>query len=124
MTVKLTTPRLLRRATVTTMVAVTAFAFLPAQSAQALGNNRDVSRSCGVNHVSSGRYSGTYAWAQTTRVSGNCTGQLGAGLRASDGYTYPRVNGTREAAYADEVDSAGFGTGMHWGCLSCNVTYS
>jgi hypothetical protein len=124
MAVKRTSPRLLRRATVATMVAVTAFALLPAQSAQALGNNRDVSRSCGVNNVASGRYSGTFAWAQTTRVSGNCTGQLGAGLRASDGYTHPRVNGTRERAYTENRDAAGFGTGMHWGCLSCNVTYS
>ena len=119
-----TKPRLLRRAMVTTMVAATAFAFLPATSAQAIGNNRDVSRSCGVNNVASGRYSSTFAWAQTTRVSGNCSGTLGAGLRASDGYTWPRVNGSRESAYTSRTDSAGFGTGMHWGCLDCTVTYS
>lgn len=103
---------------------VAAFALVPTQSAQAIGNNRDVSRSCGVNHVSSGRYSNTTAWAQTTRVSGNCSGTLGAGLRASDGYTWPRVNQTRDGAYTSRTDSAGFGSGMHWGCLDCNVTYS
>ncbi|SEF37493.1 hypothetical protein SAMN05421837_11453 [Amycolatopsis pretoriensis] len=103
---------------------VAATALVPAQAAQAIGNNRDVSRSCGVNHVASGRYSNMTAWAQTTRVSGNCSGTLGAGLRASDGYTWPRVNGTRDSAYTERTDSAGFGSGMHWGCLDCNVTYS
>lgn len=117
-------PRLVLRATVALTALFTAFALLPAQSAQAIGNNRDVSRSCGVNHVASGRYSNTNAWAQTTRVSGNCSGTLGAGLRASDGYTWPRVNGSRDSAYTSRVDSAGFGSGMHWGCLDCNVTYS
>lgn len=124
MAIKLTTPRLLRRATVTTMVAVTAFAFLPAQSAQAIGNNRDVSRSCGKNHVASGLVNSTTAWAQTTRVSGDCTGTLGAGLRANNGYTFPRVNGNRNEAYTQRSHSSGFGTGMHWGCLDCNLTTS
>lgn len=97
---------------------------LPSVPAMALGNNRNVNRSCGTNYVASGRYSGTYAWAQTTKVSGNCTGSLGAALEASDGYQWPRVNGSSSRAYTERTDSAGFGRGLHWGCLDCNVTYS
>ncbi|SDG84432.1 hypothetical protein SAMN05216553_11256 [Lentzea fradiae] len=124
MVARRTQPRPVLRLAVATTALFSAFALVPVQSAQAIGNNRDVSRSCGVNHVASGRYSNTSAWAQTTRVSGNCSGTLGAGLRASDGYTWPRVNGNRDSAYTQRTDSAGFGSGMHWGCLDCNVTYS
>lgn len=99
-------------------------AMLPAAPAQAIGNNREVSRSCGTNWVASGRYSSTFAWAETSKVSGSCSGRLSAGLRASDGYTWPRVYGTSSYAYTSRTDSAGFGSGMHWGCDNCNVTYS
>lgn len=101
-----------------------AVAMLPSTPAQALGNNRDVTRSCGKNHVSSGRYSTTNAWAQTTKVDGNCSGRLSVGLRAADGYTYPRVYGSSTSAYTSRTDSAGWGSGMHWGCDGCSVTYS
>ena len=106
------------------LATITIAALMPALPAQALGNNREVSRSCGRNYVSSGRYSSTRAWAQTTKVAGSCAGRLSAGLRASDGYTWPRVYGNNSSAYSERSDSAGFGTGMHWGCDACNVTYS
>lgn len=124
MTTRTAPSRFVLRVAAVATALTTALAVVPAQYAQAIGNNRDVSRSCGVNHVASGRYSNTTAWAQTTRVSGNCSGTLGAGLRASDGYTWPRVNGSRDSAYTQRTDSAGFGSGMHWGCLDCSVTYS
>ena len=39
---------------------------IAATDAQVLGNNREVSRSCGTNHVSSGfTTEGVYSWAQT-----------------------------------------------------------
>jgi hypothetical protein len=107
----------------TVAAGAAAVALLPAP-AQAIGNNRDVHRGCGTNHVSSGRYSSTYAWAQTTKVDGDCSGRLSVGLRASDGYTYPRVYGSSTSAYTSRTDSAGFGSGMHWGCDGCSVTYS
>ncbi|GAB1514392.1 hypothetical protein [Actinophytocola sp. KF-1] len=120
----LTRPRFVRRTTAAVIATIATFALLPAPSAQALGNNREVSRSCGTNWVASGRYSSTHAWAVTSKLSGDCAGRLSAGLRANDGYTWPRVYGTSIRAEADYYDSAGFGTGMHWGCDSCNVTYS
>jgi hypothetical protein len=124
MTIRMISPRLILRTAAAMIAVVLALAFLPAQSAQALGNNREVSRSCGTNWVASGRYSSTHAWAVTQKLSGDCAGRLSAGLRASDGYTWPRRYGNSGRAEADETDPAGFGTGMHWGCDSCNVTYS
>ena len=124
MAIRLTRPRLVLRSAAAMIAVFTAFALVPAQSAQALGNNREVSRSCGRNWVASGSYSSTHAWAVTSKLSGNCSGRLSAGLRASDGYTWPRVYGSSTRAEADQNDPAGFGTGMHWGCDSCNVTYS
>jgi len=116
--------RLAVKAASALLATVTAVALAPAVPAQALGNNRTVTRSCGTNYVASGRYSNTNAWAQTTKASGDCAGRLSAGLRASDGYTWPRVYGSNTSAYTSRTDSAGFGTGLHWGCDACNVTTS
>lgn len=109
---------------VSVIVAAAAVALIPAQQAQALGNNRDVSRGCGTNHVASGRNSATSAWAQTTRINGNCSGRLSAALRSNSGFTFPRVYGNQQIATAMNTDSSGFGTGLHWGCDACNVTTS
>ena len=117
-------PKFAIRVTSVVAISAIAMALMPTLPAQAIGNNRSVNRSCGSNFVASGRYSSTTAWAQTTKESGNCSGRLSAGLRASDGFTWPRVYGTNSSAYSQRTDSAGFGTGMHWGCDSCNVTYS
>lgn len=93
-------------------IGIVAVALLPAQSAQAIGNNREVFRSCGSNYVSSGWYTyNTYAWAQTTKSGGSCSGRLSAGLRANDGYVWPRVYGTTNSAYTSRTDTAGFGSG-------------
>jgi hypothetical protein len=102
-----------------------AVALMPVSPALALGNNRDVNRSCGVNNVASGYGGGTNsAWAQTTKISGDCSGTLGVSLKTLSGYVYPRVNGSRQSATISKSNSAGFGQGLHWGCTECNVTYS
>jgi hypothetical protein len=101
-----------------------AVAILPVSPALAIGNTRDVSRSCGVNNVASGYNGSNGAWAQTSKISGNCSGQLGVSLKTNAGYVYPRVNGDRFSAYISKTASGGFSQGLHWGCLDCNVTYS
>jgi hypothetical protein len=108
----------------TVALGAAAVALLPALPAQALGNNRNVNRSCGVNYVASGSYDEDTAWAQTTKVSGNCSGSLGVSLKTYGGYIYPRVNGSSTYAYISKSNNERFSVGMHWGCLDCNVTYS
>jgi hypothetical protein len=123
MEIRSASSRFIAKVTSTVVAAVMAFVLLPGQG-QALGNNRVVSRDCGKNYVASGASSSKSAWAQTTRVSGTCSGRLSAGLQANDGFVFPRSYGTRERAYVSETYSFGFSRGMHWGCDNCNVTYS
>ena len=80
-------------AIMTTMMVVAPM--VVATEAQALGNDRNVSRSCGTNYVASG-FSGSQSWAQTTKASGTCAGRLSAALVRSDGYQTTRVYGTRQ----------------------------
>ncbi|OKK06153.1 hypothetical protein AMK26_08780 [Streptomyces sp. CB03234] len=96
---------------------------LVATDAQALGNNRTVNRSCGSNYVSSG-FTGSYSWAQTTKSSGDCAGRLSAALIRSDGYQTTRKYGSSSSAYTSYTSSSQARNGLHWGCDSCNVTYS
>ncbi|MFJ8647797.1 hypothetical protein ACIRNI_16950 [Streptomyces sp. NPDC093546] len=105
----------------TAMVAIAPV--LAATDAQALGNNRSVSRSCGTNYVSSG-FTGSYSWAQTTKSSGDCAGRLSAALVRSDGYWTTRKYGSSSSAYATNTSTSSARNGLHWGCDSCNVTYS
>lgn len=105
----------------TALVAVVPL--LAATEAQALGNNRTVSRSCGTNYVSSG-YSSGKSWAQTAKSSGTCAGRLSAALVKSDGAWTTRVYGSQSSAYATHTSSYSARNGLHWGCDSCNVTYS
>jgi hypothetical protein len=107
----------------TTMMVVAPV--IAASDAQALGNNREVSRSCGTNHVSSAYYSGgPYSWAQTTKASGDCAGRLSAALEKTGGFWTTRVYGTSSRAYATLESSVAAQNGLHWGCDSCNVTRS
>ena len=94
-------------------------AMLPA-TAFGLGNNRTVYRSCGANYVSSGYVSSGYSWAQTRKISGSCAGRLSAGLQYN-GYR-TRVYGSSQTAYTSRWGYAVYG--LHWGCNSCNPTYS
>lgn len=96
---------------------------IAATDAQALGNNREVSRSCGTNRVSSG-FTGSYNWAQTTKSSGSCAGRLSAALERYNGYWTTRVYGSSSSAYATDVVSSADHYGLHWGCDACNVTRS
>lgn len=96
---------------------------IAATDAQALGNNRTVSRSCGTNYVSSG-FTGSYSWAQTRKSSGDCAGRLSAALVRSDGYWTTRKYGSSSEAYTTLTSSSSARNGLHWGCDSCNVTYS
>ncbi|WP_329117819.1 hypothetical protein [Streptomyces sp. NBC_01353] len=106
------------------MTALVAVApLLAATDAQALGNNRNVSRSCGTNHVGSG-FNGSQNWAQTKKVSGDCAGRLSAALVRSDGYWTTRVYGSKTNAYASYNSRYKAKNGLHWGCDNCNVTYS
>lgn len=93
---------------------------LPA-TAFGLGNNRAVSRSCGENYVSSGYVSSGYSWAKTQKQNGSCAGRLSAGLQYSNGYR-TRVYGSSQEAYTSLGGLAVYG--VHWGCDSCNITYS
>jgi hypothetical protein len=100
--------------------------FLAVGGADAIGNNRVVSRSCGTNYVSSGSWGSNGAWAQTLKNSGNCAGRLSVAFQAGDGYRTARVYGTSQSAY-DDVPATGRGGwryGLHWGCDACNVTTS
>lgn len=95
---------------------------LPATSANALGNNRTVHRSCGSNYVSSG-FNGTNYWAQTKRVSGTCKGRFSLSFEMSNGKWMTRTYYNRYSAY--RTISPRFGKvryGLHWGCDKCNVT--
>lgn len=96
---------------------------LTATDAQALGNNRVVSRGCGSNYVGSG-FNGSQNWAQTKKVSGTCAGRLSAALVRSDGYWTTRVYGNNTSAYASYNSRYKGRNGLHWGCDNCNVTYS
>ena len=118
-----TSPRRSRaRRTLTSIVSLTALSvamMLPA-TAFGLGNNGPVYRSCGVNYVSSGYVSSGYSWAQTRKISGSCAGRLSAGLQYN-GYR-TRVYGSSQNAYTSNWGYAR--NGLHWGCDSCNITYS
>ncbi|MFG3296835.1 hypothetical protein ACGF3G_49700 [Streptomyces sp. NPDC048179] len=97
---------------------------IAATDAQALGNNREVWRSCGSNRVSSGYYGSVhFSWAQTVQASGDCTGRLSAALERINGYWTQRVYGDKYRAYATDI---GYYDeyGLHWGCDACNVTRS
>lgn len=93
-----------------------------APDAQALGNNRTVSRGCGKNYVASGR-SDEGGWAQTTKVSGDCKGRLSAALQMSTGYRTPRVYGDNQSAFTS-TDVGTAVLGLHWGCDNCGLTTS
>jgi len=112
--------RLLVRILAATVLTCVGVAVVPASSAMALGNNRTVSRSCGTNYVSSG-WTGSYSWAQTKKVSGDCAGRLSAGLEFYNGYR-TRVPGSNTSAYTSNPAYARYG--LHWGCDNCNVTFS
>ncbi|MBP5940092.1 hypothetical protein [Streptomyces acidiscabies] len=107
------------------MTATMAIAPMIAVSeAQALGNNREVSRSCGTNRVSSG-FTGSYSWAQTTKASGSCAGRLSAALERNNGVWTTRVYGSSSTAYATDTNGGiAVRYGLHWGCDNCNVTRS
>jgi hypothetical protein len=96
-----------------------------ASPAMALGNNRTVSRSCGTTYVASG-YSSSQRlnWAQTEKRSGDCTGRLSAALIKNNGYQTARHYGTSSRAYTSYTEGVRAINGLHWGCDSCNVTYS
>lgn len=96
---------------------------LAAPSAEALGNNRAVSRSCGTNYVSSG-FTGSYNWAQTRKQSGDCSGRLSSAIEYGTGWWTPRAYGTNENAYTSHTSTTRAAYGLHWGCDSCNVTRS
>ena len=118
-----TSPRRSRvRRTLTSIASLTALsvAMLPA-TAFGLGNNGPVYRSCGVNYVSSGYVSSGYSWAQTQKQNGSCAGRLSVGLSFSNGYR-TRVYGSSQNAYTSNWGYAR--NGLHWGCDSCNITYS
>lgn len=98
-------------------------------SAYALGNNRNVHRSCGTNYVASGAdYVNSkvrYYWAQTTKTSGDCSGRLSVAFQYFDGYRSPREYGSTSAAYTSMDGMVHLVQyGLHWGCDTCNVTYS
>ncbi|MER5227207.1 hypothetical protein [Streptomyces flaveus] len=105
-------------------VLMTAMPVIAASQAQALGNNREVSRGCGTNYVASGYASPQgRSWAQTTRRSGTCSGRLSAALELQDGYQTKRAYGDRnEAIMGYNSSSARYG--LHWGCDDCTVTKS
>ena len=112
------------RAGVATAVAVVGLAspFLFAGSADALGNNRAVTRSCGTNWVASGKTE-YGAWAETDKNSGNCTGVLSAALERSNGTWSSRTYGTTQHVWT--FDQGGSHShGLHWGCNNCAVTRS
>ncbi|WP_327320155.1 hypothetical protein [Streptomyces sp. NBC_01235] len=114
-----------KAATAAAMTAMMVIApVIAATDAQALGNNREVSRSCGTNRVSSG-YTGSYSWALTVKASGDCAGRLSAALERNNGFWTTRVYGTSSRAYAtDTTNTVADRYGLHWGCDSCNVTRS
>jgi len=97
--------------------------FMFAGSADALGNNRQVTRSCGVNYVASGTTSNG-AWAATTRETGDCTGNLYAALERTNGAwtTWKHVSAATGSVFTSSVGT--FSKGLHMGCSTCNVTYS
>ncbi len=99
-----------------------------ASPAYAIGNNRDVSRDCGVNHVSSGRIGNKY-WVQTERRgglhNGKCKGRLSVAFELENGYQTPRVPGTADSAYTTyTATQVPVKYGLHWGCDNCAVTRS
>ncbi|PJE95453.1 hypothetical protein CUT44_22840 [Streptomyces carminius] len=125
MTTKITRPARKAAAVLgmTTLMAIVPLVAAP--GAEALGDNRTVTRSCGKNHVSSGLNNGK-SWAQTEKESGTCAGRLSAALELVDGYRIQRVYGTKSRAYASFNTGSGMAAkyGLHWGCDNCNVTKS
>jgi hypothetical protein len=107
----------------TTLMAIVPLVAAP--GAEALGNNRSVTRSCGKNYVSSG-FNSPKSWAQTKKESGTCAGRLSAALELVDGYRTQRVYGSNSSAYASFNTGSGMAAkyGLHWGCDACSVTKS
>lgn len=108
------------------IAAVSVLSVLPmiamAMPAQAVGDNRTVSRGCGQNYVSSGYYADGSTWAQTKKQSGDCKGRLSVAFELSDGYWTNRVYGDNLTVYSTWSGRARHG--LHWGCDACNVTRS
>jgi hypothetical protein len=102
-------------------------ALLPGTPAFALGNNRNVQRSCGWNYVGSG-YNGSEYWAETSRASGNCLGRLSAGFELENGQRsarkYGDSNNVRTTWKYQEPLYLDARLGLHWGCDDCNITYT
>jgi hypothetical protein len=96
-----------------------------ATPASALGNNREVVRSCGTNRVASGYdpASNTY-WAETVKVSGTCRGRLSVALEYDNGSFSRRVYGNKQRARLTTPARQSVRYGLHWGCDACNVTRS
>ncbi|NHT17270.1 hypothetical protein [Cellulomonas sp. IC4_254] len=120
-----TTPTRVRR--LLALVPVTALVFggavlLDADSAEAFGYNRAVSRACGSNWVQS---TGTTAAgsANTMHHSGSCQDRLVAGLHVGgiiSWNTSANVRGTASKGGTNLNDS----TGRHKGCPTCAITLS
>ena len=108
--------------TAATAVVALGTAFGPVGTAQAVGNNRVVDRSCGSNYIASGGSNGHY-WAQTEKRSGSCDGTLSVAMMATDSYVSPRVYGTKQSAYT-ELWNFNAENGLHWGCNSCGSSWT
>ena len=110
-------PRKLFGAVALVMVA----GFGVAAPAGAWGSGTAV-RSCGTNAIESGSIGGT-TYALTRKVSGNCSGPLGATLRTANNSFSGWVNNSSWA-----VTTAGnpgnFVGGAHRGCIACNLSYT
>ena len=121
-----TIKRAISLGTVTALSCI-GIAFLPASSALAIGDSRTVERSCGKNHVSSGRFSDGTAWAQTVQEGGkngaSCAGRLSVAFELDNGYHTDRVYGDNKKVYAT-TNATNVKYALHWGCDNCSVTRS
>ncbi|RMI12734.1 hypothetical protein [Cellulomonas triticagri] len=117
-----TLKRLLALVPVTALV-VGGAVLLDADSAEAFGYNRAVSRACGQNWVNSSG-SAMSGSAKTSHYSGSCQDILWAGLNVKGiGISWRKGPGVRDIAQA-YAESLADTTGRHKGCESCAVTLS
>ena len=97
------------------LIAVVAALSLALPTRADAWGERQAIRSCGANWVSSWAIPGG-GRANTQRIRGNCSGQLQAGVRASNGYT---KWGPQDATYAVAMFAGHWVGGSHRGCYSC-----
>jgi hypothetical protein len=111
------TPRRIGALAAAVVAAITLFGVVGAPPAQSWNPGGALAyRGCGANAVVS-----SPNWAYTQKHSGNCAGPLGVAMRRSNGYQNQRFG---SSSYASTSGGSGNVGGVHWGCPSCNQTWT